>query len=83
MGLEMVPIIRCYGFMLKFMKKWLIGSREKANLVQMFAYKINFCQGNPGSITGINIFFFKQMGGVHKKKNGRLLEGQTYDEMLA
>jgi len=25
-------------------------------------------------------FFFKQWGGVRKKKNGRLLEGRTYDE---
>jgi protein gp37 len=25
-------------------------------------------------------FFFKQWGGVRKKRNGRLLEGQTYDE---
>lgn len=26
-------------------------------------------------------FFFKQWGGFHKKKNGRLLEGRTWDEM--
>lgn len=26
-------------------------------------------------------FFFKQWGGVNKKKTGRLLNGQTYDEM--
>ncbi len=26
-------------------------------------------------------FFFKQWGGSNKKKNGRLLEGHTYDEM--
>jgi protein gp37 len=26
-------------------------------------------------------FFFKQWGGTNKKKNGRLLNGQTYDEM--
>jgi protein gp37 len=26
-------------------------------------------------------FFFKQWGGVQKKKNGRLLQGVTYDEM--
>ena len=26
-------------------------------------------------------FFFKQWGGVNKKKNGRLLEGRTYDGM--
>jgi protein gp37 len=26
-------------------------------------------------------FFFKQWGGVHKKRNGRLLDGRTYDEM--
>jgi len=26
-------------------------------------------------------FFFKQWGGVNKKRNGRLLEGQTWDEM--
>lgn len=26
-------------------------------------------------------FFFKQWGGVHKKKNGRELEGRTWDEM--
>jgi hypothetical protein len=25
-------------------------------------------------------FFFKQWGGVRKKKNGRLLDGRTYDE---
>jgi protein gp37 len=25
-------------------------------------------------------FFFKQWGGVHKSKTGRLLDGQTYDE---
>lgn len=28
-------------------------------------------------------FFFKQWGGVRKKKNGRLLRGQTYDEYPA
>ncbi len=26
-------------------------------------------------------FFFKQWGGVNKKKTGRILRGQTYDEM--
>ena len=26
-------------------------------------------------------FFFKQWGGVNKKKAGRLLEGRTWDEM--
>jgi protein gp37 len=26
-------------------------------------------------------FFFKQWGGVNKKKNGRLLQGKTYDGM--
>ena len=26
-------------------------------------------------------FFFKQWGGVHKKKSGRMLEGRTWDEM--
>jgi protein gp37 len=26
-------------------------------------------------------FFFKQWGGVHKKKSGRTLEGRTWDEM--
>jgi protein gp37 len=28
-------------------------------------------------------FFFKQWGGLHKKANGRLLEGRTFDEMPA
>lgn len=28
-------------------------------------------------------FFFKQWGGVHKKKAGRVLEGKTYDEFPA
>jgi protein gp37 len=27
------------------------------------------------------LFFFKQWGGVQKKKNGRVLEGRTWDEM--
>ena len=26
-------------------------------------------------------FFFKQWGGVNKKKTGRLLKGRTWDEM--
>jgi protein gp37 len=26
-------------------------------------------------------FFFKQWGGVDKKRNGRILEGRKYDEM--
>ena len=26
-------------------------------------------------------FFFKQWGGVHKKRNGRVLQGRTWDEM--
>jgi protein gp37 len=26
-------------------------------------------------------FFFKQWGGFNKKKNGRLLEGRTWDQM--
>jgi protein gp37 len=26
-------------------------------------------------------FFFKQWGGIHKSKTGRLLDGRTYDEM--
>jgi protein gp37 len=26
-------------------------------------------------------FFFKQWGGVHKKRAGRQLEGRTWDEM--
>jgi protein gp37 len=26
-------------------------------------------------------FFFKQWGGVQKKKTGRTLEGRTWDEM--
>ena len=28
-------------------------------------------------------FFFKQWGGVQKKKTGRMLEGRTWDEMPA
>jgi protein gp37 len=28
-------------------------------------------------------FFFKQWGGVQKKKAGRVLEGRTWDEMPA
>ena len=28
-------------------------------------------------------FFFKQWGGVNKKKTGRVLDGRTYDEMPA
>ena len=28
-------------------------------------------------------FFFKQWGGVHKSRNGRILEGRTWDEMPA
>jgi protein gp37 len=32
--------------------------------------------------TGV-AFFFKQWGGVHKSKTGRLLKGRTYDEMPA
>lgn len=26
-------------------------------------------------------FFFKQWGGVNKKRTGRILDGQTWDEM--
>jgi protein gp37 len=26
-------------------------------------------------------FFFKQWGGINKKKQGRILEGKIYDEM--
>lgn len=26
-------------------------------------------------------FFFKQWGGVHRKRNGRMLQGRTWDEM--
>ncbi len=26
-------------------------------------------------------FFFKQWGGVNKKRTGRVLDGQTWDEM--
>jgi protein gp37 len=26
-------------------------------------------------------FFFKQWGGIHKKRTGRELDGRTYDEM--
>jgi protein gp37 len=26
-------------------------------------------------------FFFKQWGGIHKSKNGRTLDGRTYNEM--
>jgi protein gp37 len=28
-------------------------------------------------------FFFKQWGGVNKKKTGRLLDGRTWDQMPA
>jgi len=32
--------------------------------------------------TGVKVpFFFKQWGGLHKKKAGRVLEGRTWDEM--
>lgn len=27
------------------------------------------------------LFFFKQWGGVRKKRHGRLLDGRTWDEM--
>ena len=30
--------------------------------------------------TGI-LFFFKQWGGVHKKRNGRLLQGRKWNEV--
>jgi protein gp37 len=26
-------------------------------------------------------FFFKQWGGIRKSKNGRMLDGRTYDQM--
>ena len=32
-------------------------------------------------LTSGTAFFFKQWGGVNKKKNGRLLEGRTWDQM--
>ena len=33
---------------------------------------------------GANVpFFFKQWGGVFKKRNGRALQGRTWDEMPA
>ena len=35
---------------------------------------------NQCEIAGV-AFFFKQWGGTNKKKNGRLLNGRTYDEM--
>jgi protein gp37 len=46
---------------------------------------------NPDWVTGIRdqcqragvLFFFKQWGGVQKKKTGRTLEGRTWDEMPA
>jgi protein gp37 len=46
---------------------------------------------NPDWVTGIRnqcqsagvAFFFKQWGGVQKKKTGRTLEGRTWDEMPA
>lgn len=46
---------------------------------------------DPGWVTairdqclGANVpFFFKQWGGIHKKRTGRLLEGRTWDEMPA
>jgi protein gp37 len=46
---------------------------------------------NPEWVTGIRdqclksgvSFFFKQWGGVQKKKTGRNLEGRTWDEMPA
>jgi protein gp37 len=34
------------------------------------------------SVAGVP-FFFKQWGGVHKKRKGRTLEGRTWDEMPA
>jgi protein gp37 len=33
-------------------------------------------------VAGVN-FFFKQWGGVNKKRAGRLLEGKTWDEVPA
>jgi len=44
---------------------------------------------DPAWVTGIRdqclragvAFFFKQWGGVQKKRNGRNLEGRTWDEM--
>ena len=37
--------------------------------------------GKPNDRNGV--FFFKQWGGVRKKRNGRLLDGRTWDEMPA
>jgi protein gp37 len=37
--------------------------------------------GKPNDRNGV--FFFKQWGCVRKKRNGRLLDGRTWDEMPA
>ena len=44
--------------------------------------KVNWVTDLRDQCASANVpFFFKQWGGVNKKKTGRLLEGQTWDEM--
>ena len=59
---------------------WVIAGGESGPLARRM---------DPGWVTDIRDqcqksgvrFFFKQWGGPNKKKNGRVLEGRTWDEM--
>lgn len=88
--------LRKTGAMIKFLSvEPLLGSLPKLNL-KGIDWVIVGGESGPGArpleqawVTGVRDqctkvkvpFFFKQWGGVHKKKAGRVLEGRTWDEM--
>lgn len=91
-----IDLLRKTGAKIKFLScEPLIGSLRKLNLKKIDWVIVGGESGhkprpmNPDWVLEIQSqcqndgvsFFFKQWGGRNKKKNGRILNGRTYDEM--
>jgi len=58
---------------------WIIVGGESGHYCRPMEEEWAISLRDNAKETGVP-FFFKQWGGTNKKKNGRLLEGRTYDE---
>jgi len=74
------PILEDVGYLELHGIKWVIVGGESGPRAR--PVKSEWVRSIHHQCLQANVaFFFKQWGGVNKKKNGRLLDGRTWDEM--
>src|SRR5437763_236127 len=77
--LSVEPLLEDLGFLNLTGISWVIAGGESGRGARAMKEEWVHALRHSCQSQGV-AFFFKQWGGVHKSKNGRLLGGRTYDE---